>query len=160
MILFSRRHCDVELAAEAPLAGLIPEKSKALYEGAYKKFEEWRTKNLIQSIDEGCMVAYFSHEMADIKPSTKWSHFSMLKATISMKLGVNIGGFTKLTSALKQESDGYLPKKSKIFTKEQIFRFLKEADDDYFLATKVNFIDIKWGFFNATCPTAESYRLR
>lgn len=129
---------DVEAAAEAALAGLLPTKSKPLYEGAYKRFEDWRLKKKVQEINEKCMLAYFSQEMAHLKPSTKWSHYSMLKTTINLNTGVNIGTFMNLISFLKRKSDGYRPKKSKIFTKEEIFRFLKDADDENYLATKVS----------------------
>ncbi|XP_062558992.1 uncharacterized protein LOC134223803 isoform X2 [Armigeres subalbatus] len=128
---------DVEEVAEAASDRLIPEKSKALYESSYKKFDEWRTKHGIQAVDERCLLEYFSQEMASQKPSTKWSHFSMLKSTINCNLGINISSFKTLVKFLKSKADGYSPKKSKILTKEQIFKFLKDADDDKYLALKV-----------------------
>lgn len=128
---------DVETPEETTSDRQIPEKSKTLYEGAYKKFDEWRSRNSITSVDENCLLAYFTQEMGSQKPSTKWSHFSMLKATINMNLGIQIATFTNLVSFLKKKSDGYSPKKSKILTRADIFRFLKEADDDKYLALKV-----------------------
>ncbi|XP_062702622.1 uncharacterized protein LOC134285581 [Aedes albopictus] len=128
---------DVDAAAEAALAGLLPEKSKTLYENSYKRFNDWRTKNKIAAVDEKCMLAYFSQEMGSQKPSTSWTHYSMLKSTLNMHMGVDISGFRNLISFLKRKSDGFRPKKSKILTKEQIFKFLKDADDTIYLATKV-----------------------
>lgn len=131
---------DVEAEAEAALVDLVPEKSKSLYESAYKKFEKWRKENNIQSIDDKCMLAYFSQAMVSQKPSTKWSRYSMLKTTINMKTGINIASFASLLPFLKRKAYGYSPKKSKILTKEQIFKFLKEANDNTYLAVKVNVI--------------------
>ncbi|XP_029713343.2 uncharacterized protein LOC115257648 [Aedes albopictus] len=133
----SESQMDAEAPEEVATDRLIPEKSKALYEGSYKKFDEWRSRNNYTTVDENAMLAYFSQEMGNQKPSTNWSHFSMLKATINMNLGINISGFTNLVSYLKQNCDGYSPKKSKILTKGEIFRFLKEADDEKYLALKV-----------------------
>lgn len=133
---------DIEAAAEAAINGLLPEKSKALYEAAYKKFEDWRLKNRVKTTDEKCLLAYFSQELKDKRPSTKWSQYSMLRTTLNVKMGIDISGFMNLKSFLKRKSDGYRPKKSKIFTKEQIFKFLKEAEDSIHLATKVNLMRV------------------
>jgi hypothetical protein len=38
---------DVEAAAQAAISTLLPEKSKQLYESAYKKFHEWCTQQKI-----------------------------------------------------------------------------------------------------------------
>lgn len=129
---------DIEAAAEAAMNGLIPEKSKPVYEGAFKKFQDWITKNRIETTDEKTLLAYFSQEMKDKKPSTKWSHYSMLRTMIGLRMGINISGFLNLKSFLKRKSDGYRPKKSKILSKEEIFKFLKEADDSVYLVTKVS----------------------
>lgn len=128
---------DVEAAAEAALAGLLSEKSKTLYEAAYKKFDDWRLKNKILAVDEKCLLAYFSQELSTMMPSTKWSQYSMLKTTINFKMGINISNFKNLVAFLKRKSDGYRPKKSKILTKE-IFAFLQNADDGSHWGPKVN----------------------
>ncbi|KAL9695960.1 hypothetical protein quinque_015245 [Culex quinquefasciatus] len=128
---------DVEATAESTF---LPEKSKPLYEAAFKKFQEWQARNWIQTVDENCLLAYFAQELKDKRPSTKWSQFSMLRTTINLKMGIDISGFTSLKSLLKRKSDGYCPKKSEILTKEQIFEFLREADDAVHLVTKVALI--------------------
>ncbi|XP_039439555.1 uncharacterized protein LOC120420554 [Culex pipiens pallens] len=131
---------DIEAAAEAAMNGLLSEKSKALYEAAYKTFQDWQAKNRVQATDEKCLLAYFSQELKDKSPPTKWSLYSMLRTMINVKIGIDISGFMNLKSFLKRKSDGYRPKKTKIFTKEHIFKFLKEAEDSVHLATKVALI--------------------
>ncbi|EDS42366.1 conserved hypothetical protein [Culex quinquefasciatus] len=102
----------------------FPKKSKALYEAAYKTFQDWQAKNRVQATDEKCLLAYFSQELKDK----------------SRRRSIDISGFMNLKSFLKRKLDGYRPKKSKIYTKEQIFKFLKEAEDSVHLATKVALI--------------------
>jgi hypothetical protein len=52
---------------------------------------------------------------------------------------VNISNYGKVTPFLKQNQVGYKPKKAKIFTKEQIDKYLLMAPDDDFLMKKVCF---------------------
>uniref|UniRef100_A0A1Q3EXH3 Putative crypton-1 tc n=1 Tax=Culex tarsalis TaxID=7177 RepID=A0A1Q3EXH3_CULTA len=132
--------CPMDGDAGATADGLLPEKSKPLYESAFKRFQDWQTKNRIDATDEKSLLAYFSEELGAKKPSTKWSLYSMLRTMIQLKMGINIGDFVNLKSFLKRKADGYSPKKSKIFTKEQVFNFLKEADDSFHLVTKVALI--------------------
>jgi hypothetical protein len=45
--------------------------------------------------------------------------------------------YGQLIAFLKRQAEGYKSKKSKVFSKNEIARFLKEASDDNFLFTKV-----------------------
>lgn len=50
---------EIEKAAEEAVSGIIPEKSKLVYENSYKKFGEWLDKNKIKTITETVMLAFF-----------------------------------------------------------------------------------------------------
>lgn len=143
---------DGDAAADAGMDGLLPEKSKPLYEVAFKRFQDWQTKQQVLTVDEKGLMDYFSQELGNKKPSTKWSVYSMLRTMIHLRMGVNIAGFVNLKSLLKRKSDGYCPKKSKILTKEQIFRFLKEADDSIYLCLKVRSKKTKLKSLNSYQP--------
>jgi hypothetical protein len=67
------------------------------------------------------------------KPSTLWSHHFMLKATLKLKRDINISKYNKVNSFMKRTSTGYKSKKSRVFTKEDVSRFLTEAPDEDFL---------------------------
>lgn len=125
---------------EVQVIASLPEKSRATYESAYAKFESWCQKKDVKEIDENIMLAYFSQECATRKPSSTWSHYSMIKASIHLKKNVNIGKFIRLTMMLKRKAVGYKPKRSKILTRADIERFLREADDETYLAIKVALI--------------------
>lgn len=137
---------DIEVAANAAIQTLIPAKSRLLYELEYSKFEDWCAKKKVESISEKVLLAYFSIKSEKEKPSSLWSHYSMLRCVISIKRKVDISRFTQLLAFLKRKSEGYKPKKSDIFAKEDIHRFLREADDDKFLLQKVALI---FGIFGA-----------
>ncbi|KAJ3651750.1 hypothetical protein Zmor_017768 [Zophobas morio] len=64
----------------------------------------------------------------------------MLRATISTKNSIDISKCKQMIAFLKRQSEGYRLKKSKIFIKDEIGRFLKQADDKQFLLTTVALI--------------------
>lgn len=72
-----------------------------------------------------------------MKASTFWTEFSMLKSTIMINENIDIGRYKKIISFLKRKNDSYQPKKSKIFTTENVKKFLVNALDDTFLLIKV-----------------------
>lgn len=73
-----------------------------------------------------------------MKSSTLWSQYSMVKATLSIKNGVEIEKFVKLKAFLKRQGEGYRPRKSRVLTNEQIEVFLKDAPDHKYLMMKVS----------------------
>ena len=83
-------------------------------------------------------MAYFKELSKSQKPTTMWSIYSMLKTTIQIYNNININKYGQLISFLKKESKGFQSKKSNILTPEQIKKFIDEAPDDKYLATKVN----------------------
>ncbi|KAL0851950.1 hypothetical protein ABMA28_000232 [Loxostege sticticalis] len=86
------------------------------------------------------MLAYFSELSAKLKPSTLWSRFSMIKSMLKIRNNVDISEYPKLNAFLKRQSDGFTSKKSKILTSDEVEKFLNEAPDDRYLATKVALI--------------------
>lgn len=63
----------------------------------------------------------------------------MLKATLAANDNIDIR-YPNLTAFLKRENVGYKPKKSEIFTREEVYRFLLEAADERYLMMKVNLV--------------------
>lgn len=61
----------------------------------------------------------------------------MLKTTILCKHDIDISKDTKLLTFLKQKSVGFVSKKSTVFTSAEIQKFMVDAPDDNYLATKV-----------------------
>ncbi|KAK4886064.1 hypothetical protein RN001_002335 [Aquatica leii] len=55
----------------------------------------------------------------------------MLKSTLNLKHNVDISKYCKLIAYLKKQNVGYQPKKSSIFTKENIENFLKNAPFEF-----------------------------
>lgn len=61
----------------------------------------------------------------------------MLKATLNVHENVDIEKYRRLTAFLKQQHVGYDAKKSSIFSRDEINRFLLNGSDDTFLMIKV-----------------------
>ncbi|KAJ8911391.1 hypothetical protein NQ315_013527 [Exocentrus adspersus] len=70
-------------------------------------------------------------------PCVKHKLKSTARGRISSYRKVNIGEYHRLEAYLKQMSKGYIPKKSKILTREDILKFIKEASSHAYLLEKV-----------------------
>ncbi|KAK5646496.1 hypothetical protein RI129_004960 [Pyrocoelia pectoralis] len=114
-----------ELAETARSGAFIPEKSKEEEDKeTYCDYNKWCTKMKVENCyTEKTMLAYFCYLSKIRKPSSLWSYYSMLKATLKMN----------------HNSDGYKTKKSKVFTKD-VETFLYEAPDEIYLMIKVALI--------------------
>lgn len=95
---------------------------------AYDDFINWKAQKNAHSFSEAVFVAYFKELAVTRKSSTLWALYSML---------INIKNYVSLVMWLKRQSDGYKPKKSKIFTSENVQAFINQAPHEIYLATKV-----------------------
>ena len=129
--------CEISEGAADAMGQLLPNKSRAAYEKAFKRFEDWCQKKNVKEVSEKVILAYLNVELKGLKPSTLWSQFSMIKACLKTHRNVNVSHYQNVVSFLKRKMDGYSAKKSKILDKDEIYRYLKEAEDKTFLGTKV-----------------------
>lgn len=129
---------EIRAAADAASLDLLPKKSRSNYEVAYKHLMDWRLMNKATSFSEDTLLAYFTELAKKYKSSSMWTYYSMLKSTIYIKHNIKIESYAKLRALLKRQSEGYQAKKSKAFTGEEINKFINEAPDVKYLATKVN----------------------
>ncbi|XP_033222705.1 uncharacterized protein LOC117176559, partial [Belonocnema kinseyi] len=118
----------------------LPERSKMKYHAAYDRFMKWIKAKKIKSVSESALMTYF-HDLAKVmKPSSLWSHYSMLKTTLNSLNNIKIEKYTKLTAFLKRQATGFKSKQSKILSSNDIEKFLNEAPDHQYLATKTALI--------------------
>jgi integrase len=129
---------EIERAAGVALGSLLPAKSGDRYNLSFQQFMKWCEINGVQDISENVLLAYFQQRSTVLKsPSSLWSEYSMLKMTLSLNRNQDISKFTKLKMFLKRKNQGFVPKKSKIFSKEEIEKFLVEAPNQIYLMMKV-----------------------
>lgn len=134
---------EVLETANVAISNLLPAKSKGQYEKTYTQFREWCVKKNVVKVSESVLLAYLEEKSTKMKPPTLWSIFSMLKATLSIKENIDVRKFSKVVPYLKNKAVGYRGKKSRVLTREDITKFIKEADDETNLLNKVlifNFI--------------------
>ena len=131
---------ELQEMASSAIANLLPNKSSVIYEKAYQNFLQWAQKHHVENYSENVFVAYFSEKSKICKSSTLWSNYSMLKSTFIIKHKIDISKYLRLITFIKHKNAGYQPKKSNIFTREEITKFLTEAPDDCYLMWKVIFL--------------------
>ncbi|KAJ8912448.1 hypothetical protein NQ315_002814 [Exocentrus adspersus] len=125
----------VAARAEKANEELLPKKSKLLYDKEYERFETWTSRNSVIAVSETVLMGYFQELPQHIVDEV--DRYSMLKTTLLVYRKVNIGEYHRLEAYLKQMSKGYIPKKSKILTREDILKFIKEASSHTYLLEKV-----------------------
>lgn len=119
---------ELREAAESVTMNMLLVKSKDRYEKTYRAYRDWCNDKGVPNIgSENVILAYFAQLKKDKKPSTLWAHYSMLRATLNIKDNIDISKNAKLIAFLKQQNIGYQPKKSSVFTKENMEKFLKNA---------------------------------
>ncbi|XP_066139028.1 protein tramtrack, beta isoform-like isoform X10 [Euwallacea fornicatus] len=133
----------------------LPEKSRKKYELVYKNFMDWCASKDFDTYTEDVVFKYFEDLAVTYSSSTMWVYYSMLRSTLIINNNINIEKYHKLRTFLKIKSKGYQGKKSKLFTQEEIDRFIFEAPDQTYLATKVAII---FGIMGA-CRTNELHAI-
>lgn len=128
---------DMAEEANTIVSNMLPAKSKIIYEKTYNQFREWCNKNKVKKVSENVLICYFEEKSKILKPSTLWSVYSMLKSTLNVKDNINIRNFSKLVPLIKNKSVGYRGKKSKVLSRDDINKFLRDADDETNLLYKV-----------------------
>lgn len=128
---------DIENEAITDSSMLLPEKSRKRYEATYESFKKYcESRNLGTSEPE--LMTYFLERAEILKsPSSLWCEYSMLKTTLFINDNIDISLYPGLKAFLKKKNAGYRPKKSKIFTREEIYTFLTQAPDEIYLMLKV-----------------------
>lgn len=131
---------ELREAARNVVDNLLPDKSGRLYRECYKQFLEWQVPRGTTSVSEDTMLVYFAEMSKKFKPSSLWAKYSMLKSTILNSRNVDIGKYKQLSTFMSKNSKGFVSNKSKILTPRDIEKFLAEAPDSRYLATKVALI--------------------
>ncbi|KAJ3654777.1 hypothetical protein Zmor_013942 [Zophobas morio] len=126
-----------KVAEAAGAVNLLPEKSQKLYKIAYNQFMKWKQEKKITSFSERVILAYFADLSSKYKISTLWTYYSMLRSTLNINHNINIEQYHKLRAFLKRQGENYQPKKAKTLSPQQITKFITEAPDVKYLATKV-----------------------
>lgn len=92
---------------------------------------------LPKNVSDEVLLVYLSEKSKSMKPTTLWSKFSMIKSGLKLKENVDVSKFNKSLAFLKRQSVGYQPTKAKVFTEDEIQRFMVNAPDNEWLLSKV-----------------------
>ncbi|KAJ3622124.1 hypothetical protein MTP99_002650 [Tenebrio molitor] len=90
-----------------------------------------------KNVDETLMLAYMMEMSKTYKCSTVWCIHSKLQAMLRLKSGIDISKYNKLHAFMKSLNKGHEPKKSWVFTDEDLRKFFIDAPDASFLFLKV-----------------------
>ncbi|KAJ8923456.1 hypothetical protein NQ315_002015 [Exocentrus adspersus] len=126
----------VQDAVKEVMDGILPKKSRKIYEAQYDTFVKWCCQRKLENVNEDVLLVFFAEKSKTLSSSTLWAHYSMLKTMLNVKRNIDVSKFYKLSAFLKRKSEGYKPKKAKVLSLDQIDKFLLEAPDKDFLMVK------------------------
>ncbi|KAJ8921818.1 hypothetical protein NQ315_004026 [Exocentrus adspersus] len=126
---------ELEDAVKEVMDGILPKKSRKIYEAQYDTFVKWCCQRKLENVNEDVLL-----KSKTLSSSTLWAHYSMLKTMLNVKRNIDVSKFYKLSAFLKRKSEGYKPKNAKVLTLDQIDKFLLEVPDKDFLMIKVALI--------------------
>jgi integrase len=118
---------------------LLPVKSREIYYKQWNKFKAWCNEREVPDnyVSENVLLAYFSELSKQYKVSSLWSILSALKAIALYQLNIDISNYERLKAVIKQQSSTYKAKKSMVFTREQIDKFLTTAQGEEWTVLKL-----------------------
>lgn len=131
---------DILNAAKEVSIDLMPDKSKRLSVAAYNHFKTWRSSKKTSLFVEEVFLAYFKEIAQKLAPPTLWNRYSMLHSTCKNFDNVNISNYYKLIAYIKKKNAKYIKKKSRIFTADDVTKFINNAPDEAFLCKKYSFV--------------------
>lgn len=138
--LFDNTPPEIANIASSSKECLLPAKSGTIYLKTYETFKNWCSTKKVKKVSENVVLAYMT-ELSETKSGASlWSTYSMLKSTLLLKENVDIKQYNLVISFLKRKFEGHRPKKSNVFAKKDIERFLLEAEDINYLFIKVALI--------------------
>ncbi|XP_066144419.1 uncharacterized protein [Euwallacea fornicatus] len=152
---FECTEAEIQEAKLTPL-NQLPQKSRKLYLATYKTFMQWRIQKNEESFSESVLLTYFNQLSEKFKSSSLWRTYSMLRSTLDFHHNIKIDKYIKLRKFLKQKSQGFHPKKAKTFSAIEVRRFLADAPNDKYLATKVALVIGILG----ECKASEMYAMK
>lgn len=119
------------------LEELLPQKSKEMYNKWYQNFIDWINKNNINKINENIMLLYFDELSKLYAPNSLWTIHSCIKKKLILEKNIDIKNYGKIIALLKSKNSIYKAKKAKVFTREDIDNYLRNADDKLCIREKL-----------------------
>lgn len=84
----------IKEVAEKVIENLLPPKYNNRYYKEYEIFIKCEQNSV--TVNNACFIRLLYRKIEDLKSSTMWSIFSMLKSTLNIRHNINIGTFSKL----------------------------------------------------------------
>lgn len=103
VVMGYRKNSSVKEAQNAS-ENLLPEKSREKYTAVFNQFKASRETKKTKSFGEPVLLVYFKELEKELKPSSLWARYSMLKQTIRIYDNIDISTYGRLSALLKRKS--------------------------------------------------------
>ncbi|KAJ8914783.1 hypothetical protein NQ315_014524 [Exocentrus adspersus] len=92
---------ELEDAVKEVMDGILPKKSRKIYEAQYDTFVKWCCQRKLENVNEDVLLVFFAEKSKTLSSSTLWAHYSMLKTMLNVKRNIDVSKFYKLSAFLK-----------------------------------------------------------
>lgn len=138
---------ELKAVADITKNDILPSTWPQTYKCAYEAFAKWKRIHKISLSTQSIVIAYFMELRRKCQPSSLWPTYSMLKSTLKVKEKIDLDQYHTLKAFLNITSKSFKAKRTNVFSAENIAKFLNEAPDYVFLATKVSLQFIEFFHF-------------
>lgn len=129
----------MEKIKEDAKRGMLPARSERIYLKHFQEFKEWFLKNggKADEVDGDDLLAFFHSHRDSMSPTSMWSKYSAIKATLLAVDGIALTKTEAVTKFLKRNAETKKKKQAPVFSQEQLMTFVRNADDETELHTKL-----------------------
>ncbi|KAJ8910183.1 hypothetical protein NQ315_004523 [Exocentrus adspersus] len=78
-----------EDAVKEVMDGILPKKSRKIYEAQYDTFVKWCCQRKLENVNEDVLLVFFAEKSKTLSSSTLWAHYSMLKTMLNVKRNID-----------------------------------------------------------------------
>ncbi|KAJ8911847.1 hypothetical protein NQ315_003325 [Exocentrus adspersus] len=81
---------ELEDAVKEVMDGILPKKSRKIYEAQYDTFVKWCCQRKLENVNEDVLLVFFAEKSKTLSSSTLWAHYSMLKTMLNVKRNIDV----------------------------------------------------------------------
>ncbi|KAJ8909404.1 hypothetical protein NQ315_004529 [Exocentrus adspersus] len=81
---------ELEDAVKEVMDGILPKKSRKIYEAQYDTFVKWCCQRKLENVNEDVLLVFFAEKSKTLSSSTLWAHYSMLKTMLNVKRNIGV----------------------------------------------------------------------
>ena len=106
------------------------DKTKKVYNRYWKLYTRHCLRENVEMFTKISVIGFFMEIKKKFSKGSLWSIYSCLNHNFKIKKKINLKVFTRLKLVLKRLTEGYVPRKSPVFTEQEMHEIFEKLEDD------------------------------